>query len=81
MVPSAPTSTEFRDGEISRCLDVTGEPCESSAGRNEAPQARAGGDDFHNHPENYNCNFLHYVSETDILLNGIYWNKNVPRLF
>jgi len=38
-------------------------------------------DDFHKHPENYNCNFLHYVSETDILLNGIYWNKNVPRLF
>src|SRR4029453_1968034 len=39
----------FGDGEISRCLDVTGEPCESSAGRNEAPQARAGGDDFHDH--------------------------------
>jgi saccharopine dehydrogenase (NAD+, L-lysine-forming) len=38
-------------------------------------------DDFHKHPENYNCNFLQYVGETDIVLNGIYWNKNVPRLF
>ena len=38
-------------------------------------------DDFHEHSENYTCKFLHYVSETDILLNGIYWNKNVPRLF
>ncbi len=38
-------------------------------------------DDFHEHPENYNCNFTDYIAETDILLNGIYWNKNVPRLF
>ncbi len=38
-------------------------------------------DNFHEHPENYTCKFLHYVGETDILLNGIYWNKNVPRLF
>jgi saccharopine dehydrogenase (NAD+, L-lysine forming) len=38
-------------------------------------------DDFHERPENYDCNFIHFVSETDILLNGIYWNNNVPRLF
>ena len=38
-------------------------------------------DDFHEHPENYGCKFLNYIGETDILLNGIYWNKNVPRLF
>ena len=38
-------------------------------------------DDFHLHPENYTCNFLHYSTVTDILLNGIYWNKNIPRLF
>ena len=38
-------------------------------------------DDFHGHPENYSCKFIDYIGETDILLNGIYWNKNVPRLF
>ena len=38
-------------------------------------------DDFHEYPENYSCKFLNYICETDILLNGIYWNKNVPRLF
>lgn len=38
-------------------------------------------EDFHEHPENYLCKFINYTSETTILLNGIYWNKNVPRLF
>lgn len=38
-------------------------------------------DDFHLYPEKYTCNFIKYSSATDILLNGIYWNKNVPRLF
>ena len=37
--------------------------------------------DFHDHPENYECKFLPYTSQTDILLNGVYWDKNVPRLF
>jgi len=37
--------------------------------------------DFHERPENYNCKFLPYTSQTDILMNGIYWDKNVPRLF
>lgn len=38
-------------------------------------------EDFHLHPENYNCRFLPYASQTDILMNGVYWDKNVPRLF
>jgi len=38
-------------------------------------------DNFHEHPENYGCKFINYVGETAILLNGIYWNKNIPRLF
>ena len=38
-------------------------------------------DNFHEHPENYGCKFINYVSETTILLNGIYWNKDIPRLF
>ncbi|HEX5027126.1 MAG TPA: NAD(P)-dependent oxidoreductase [Agriterribacter sp.] len=37
--------------------------------------------DFHEHPERYDCIFLPYAEQTDILLNGVYWDKNVPRLF
>ncbi len=37
--------------------------------------------EFHEHPENYRCLFSDYISETDILLNGIYWHEKVPRLF
>lgn len=37
--------------------------------------------DFHNSPENYNCVFNQYLSHTDVLLNGVYWDKNIPRLF
>jgi alanine dehydrogenase len=38
-------------------------------------------EDFHESPGNYKCLFLPYASQTDILLNGVYWDKNVPRLF
>ncbi len=38
-------------------------------------------DDFHHHPEKYTCRFLPYAAQTDILMNGVYWEKNVPRLF
>jgi saccharopine dehydrogenase (NAD+, L-lysine forming) len=37
--------------------------------------------DFHEEPEEYTCKFLPYTEQTDILLNGIFWDKNVPRLF
>ncbi len=37
--------------------------------------------EFHEHPELYRCKFLPYAEQTDILLNGIYWDKQVPRLF
>ena len=37
--------------------------------------------EFHEHPEQYACKFLPYTAQTDILLNGVYWDKNVPRLF
>ncbi|MEI9909743.1 MAG: NAD(P)-dependent oxidoreductase [Bacteroidota bacterium] len=37
--------------------------------------------DFHGHPEKYACTFLPYSEQTDILMNGVYWDKNVPRLF
>ena len=29
----------------------------------------------------YACKFLPYAAQTDILMNGVYWDKNVPRLF
>jgi saccharopine dehydrogenase (NAD+, L-lysine-forming) len=38
-------------------------------------------EDFHNRPENYQCKFLPYASVSDILMNGVYWEKNIPRLF
>jgi hypothetical protein len=37
--------------------------------------------DFHEHPEKYNCKFLPYSQQTDILMNGVYWEKNIPRMF
>ncbi len=37
--------------------------------------------EFHQHPEEYECKFHPYTAETDILMNGVYWEKNVPRLF
>jgi alanine dehydrogenase len=37
--------------------------------------------DFHANPQDYDCNFKTYLPQTDILMNGIYWEKNIPRLF
>ncbi|MFY0256116.1 NAD(P)-dependent oxidoreductase [Chitinophaga sp. 30R24] len=37
--------------------------------------------DFHAHPEDYECRFLPYVTASDILMNGIYWDHNIPPLF
>jgi len=38
-------------------------------------------DDFHEHPENYVCKYRQYIPHTDILMNGVYWDTKVPRLF
>jgi alanine dehydrogenase len=38
-------------------------------------------EDFHDHAGDYECRFLPYAAQTDILMNGIYWDKDVPRLF
>jgi len=37
--------------------------------------------EFHDHPEKYKCRFLPYTEQTDILMNGVYWDQQVPRLF
>jgi alanine dehydrogenase len=38
-------------------------------------------DHFHLHPEEYECLFNQYIAHTDILMNGIYWANEMPRLF
>jgi saccharopine dehydrogenase (NAD+, L-lysine-forming) len=38
-------------------------------------------EDFHAHAGNYNCIFEQFCSHTDILMNGIYWEEPIPRLF
>ena len=38
-------------------------------------------DDFHHNPHLYRCKFLPYTEAADILMNGIYWDKTIPRLF
>ncbi len=37
--------------------------------------------DFHTNPANYKCIFDQYIPHTDILMNGIYWDHDIPRLF
>lgn len=36
---------------------------------------------FHEHPSAYECLYLPYSEQTDILMNGIYWDRQMPRLF
>jgi saccharopine dehydrogenase (NAD+, L-lysine-forming) len=38
-------------------------------------------EDFHAHPDSYHCIFEPFLSRADILINGVYWDKRVPRLF
>lgn len=38
-------------------------------------------DEFHENPSRYESRFLPYTSQTDILMNGTYWDEGVPRLF
>jgi hypothetical protein len=46
---------------------------------------KAGGEydreSFHADPSLYECLFAPYTKETDILMNGVYWDQQVPRLF
>ena len=38
-------------------------------------------DDFHLHPDKYKCSFGPFAKQTDILMNGVYWDKTIPPLF
>ncbi len=37
--------------------------------------------DFHQNPRQYECKFLPYTQAADVLMNGIYWDEHIPRLF
>ena len=36
---------------------------------------------FHLHPKEYRSLFPQYIPQTDILMNGVFWDLDVPRLF
>jgi alanine dehydrogenase len=36
---------------------------------------------FHENPQEFECLFAPYLSQTDLLMNGIYWEPRIPRLF
>jgi saccharopine dehydrogenase (NAD+, L-lysine-forming) len=38
-------------------------------------------DEFHSRPQDYRCKFLPFAATADILINGIYWDRDMPRLF
>ena len=38
-------------------------------------------EDFHNQPGDYVCKFRNYLTQTDLLINGVYWDQYMPRLF
>jgi saccharopine dehydrogenase (NAD+, L-lysine forming) len=38
-------------------------------------------DNFHDHPKEYKCSFTPFTKQTDILLNGVYWDKDIAPLF
>ncbi|HTN17163.1 MAG TPA: NAD(P)-dependent oxidoreductase [Chitinophagaceae bacterium] len=40
-----------------------------------------GREHFHQHPAEYESLFRKFLPHTDILMNGIYWDKQIPRLF
>ncbi|MCW3072937.1 MAG: alanine dehydrogenase [Flaviaesturariibacter sp.] len=37
--------------------------------------------EFHEQPHLYKCNFMEYACCADVLMNGVYWDMSVPRLF
>ncbi len=37
--------------------------------------------DFHKHPQDYECLFNEYLPHAKILMNGVYWEKGIPPLF
>lgn len=38
-------------------------------------------EDFFENANNYSCLFSPYIKSTDLLINGIYWDQKIPKLF
>lgn len=38
-------------------------------------------EDFHNNPQAYKCSFSPFARKTDVLMNGVYWDKGIAPLF
>ncbi|MFN5170083.1 MAG: NAD(P)-dependent oxidoreductase [Cyclobacteriaceae bacterium] len=38
-------------------------------------------EEFHQHPERYNCHFVDFARQSDLLLAGAFWNPKAPVLF
>ncbi len=38
-------------------------------------------DDFHHNPTDYKCSFSPFTKQADILMNGVYWDKDISSLF
>lgn len=38
-------------------------------------------EDFHKHPDLYKSNFYPFTKVTDVLINGVYWDKRIPVFF
>lgn len=38
-------------------------------------------EEFHRTPQGYRCLFSRYLAHADLLMNGIYWDENIDRLF
>lgn len=38
-------------------------------------------EEFHENPSSYECLFYPFTKQTDILMNGIFWDNRMPRLF
>lgn len=36
---------------------------------------------FYDHPEDYKSEFHHFLTKTDIMINGIFWNNKAPAFF
>lgn len=36
---------------------------------------------FHKYPQEYRCKFQPFTRTADILMNGVYWDRDMPRLF
>jgi alanine dehydrogenase len=69
---------EFREREFEYPVYVQLKGQDLYARKDDGSYSRS---DFHANPTEYRCLFEEYLSSTDILMNGVYWDRSIPRLF